>query len=435
MRYNFTYLLLFTLLFQLAPGTAAAAGITSYPKLNMPGFWQGLAPNGDMEIMDAAQIKAFNEKIAEASPSVCRLTDYPKTVAADQLRSWLGAGRSLEGDLYAGGQTVSRQYKETLLSERNLAGIAAENTVSYGVTLRRANLRALPSSAGLFTSPGDTDFDVLQETAVDPSEPLLCLHTSKSGAFYYVQIRNYRGWIAAKDIAVLPYQDWLLYASPKQFLVVTGSLLNVQAHGETLAYQMGAKIPLISSGQNSYTVRIPAKTAAGQAAALTAVIDKKAAVHNGFLPYTKNQIIAQSFEFLHAPYGWGGLKNSVDCSSFIADIYRTVGIELPRNADEQEQTAGIGYTLQSLGDEEKLRALGRLQPGDALFFDGHTMLYLGMTNNEPFIIHSLGSYTKHTPSGNLEKIRTMQVVVSGLSLTRYSGQTFLTALTSAKAYR
>lgn len=434
MRHHFTCLLLFTLFWQMAPGAVSAAGITNYPKLNTPEFWHRLTPGGEKSIIDRVGIDAFNQKITEKSASVYRLKNYPATISSGQLQAWLTMPNLLNESLYANGRLIDWQYKQSLLAECNLDNIDAEIAVSHGVTLRRTNLRTLPSSVGLFSTGADTNFDMLQETAIDPAEPILILHTSKSGAFYYIQMRNYRGWAAAKDIAALPYHDWLNYAEPDNFLIVTDNRFSLRVNDEDLIYQMGAKLPLLNGSNETYTVRIPAKSPAGLFTEQTAAINANAPVHLGYLPYTRNQIISQSFKFLHDPYGWGGLKNSVDCSSFIADIYRSFGIELPRNADEQEMSAGISYPMQNLTNAEKKQALRQLKAGDALFFDGHTMLYLGMTNDTPFIIHSLGSHTKHYPGGAREKIRTMQVVVSDLSLQRYSGETFLDALTSAVSY-
>ena len=247
-------------------------------------------------------------------------------------------------------------------------------------------------------------------------------------------MRNYRGWIKADDIVQLTYNEWLNYQNPQQFLIVTANKFSIFANNEEIIYQMGTKLPLINIDYNTYTIRIPTKKPDGDFAELTQQISFSAPVYVGYLPYTRNNIIKQSFKFLHDPYGWGGLKNSVDCSSFIANIYRTVGIELPRNADEQELTAGIHTNMENLSSAERQQQLNLLKAGDVLFFNGHTMLYLGMTNDTPFIIHSLGSHTKHYPDGQREKIRTMQVVVSDLSLLRYNGKTFCDSLTSAVSY-
>ena len=128
-------------------------------------------------------------------------------------------------------------------------------------------------------------------------------------------------------------------------------------------------------------------------------------------------------------YGWGGLDNSVDCSSFVQNIYKTFGINLPRNADQQELSLQRHY-YNAVTDSLKNADINKLTKGSLLFMDGHVMLYLGSINNEPYIIHALGSYSIRQGDGTMKKIPVQKVVVSDLQLQRYSGKTFLTALTS-----
>ena len=433
MKWESLFLLCAVIALWTAP--VQAAGIETDAQRNGSAFWEALTPGGDALVLSAARVEAYNRVIAETSPSVYDLTAYPSVVSAEQLRRWLDTD-VLEGTFYRAGRALDWSEKQALLAQRNLAGIAAQAAVRRGVTVRRANLRTLPTAQGLFSAPGDTVFDVLQETAVDPSEALLVLHASASGDFYFVQTRNYRGWVAAADVALAAPEAWLRYAAPQRFLVVTAPRFWLTAGGERLLYQMGAKLPLLPGDGPRYEVVVPARGAGGGLEERTVrLLRDDAALHEGFLPYTRNQILRQSFRFLGDPYGWGGLSDSVDCSSFIADIYRTVGVELPRNADEQEAAAGVDLPLAGLAEAQKREALRALQPGDALFFDGHTMLYLGEADGAPYVIHALGSHTRHFAGGGREKIRTMRVVVSDLSLRRYSGVSFLGALTSAKSYR
>src|SRR5699024_1832041 len=85
-------------------------------------------------------------------------------------------------------------------------------------------------------------------------------------------------------------------------------------------------------------------------------IPKSKGLHLGYLPYTKENIILQAFKFKDESYGWGGLNNTRDCSAFIMDIYRSFGLRLPRNTQDQgAKSLGIGYDLKHIGSlEEKL---------------------------------------------------------------------------------
>ena len=80
------------------------------------------------------------------------------------------------------------------------------------------------------------------------------------------------------------------------------------------------------------------------------------------------------------------MENSVDCSAFVQDVYKTVGIQLPRNGDEQE-TAFPGVNMIGLNREERIRVIKALEPGSLMFTPSHVMLYLGEKNAHPYMIH------------------------------------------------
>ncbi len=112
------------------------------------------------------------------------------------------------------------------------------------------------------------------------------------------------------------------------------------------------------------------------------------------------------------------------------NAYRTVGIILPRNADEQEMSAGTKYLMNGAIAGNNAAIIKTLHPGAGMYMDGHVVMYIGQLNNVPYCIHSLGSYY----AGGQPQ-RAMKVVVSDLSLTRANGQSFLNSLTSAVEFR
>jgi len=66
-----------------------------------------------------------------------------------------------------------------------------------------------------------------------------------------------------------------------------------------------------------------------------------------------------------------------DCSHFIMDIYRTMGIIIPRDASMQEEGAAGKYIkfIGSIKDREN--TLNQLVPGDPIYMKGHVAMYLG----------------------------------------------------------
>ncbi len=413
----------------LCPVAAGAAGITNYPPLLNPAHWTAQNTNGDQLVLDSKGVSAFNARVRSASRTVPDLINYPASMSGDALKTKIMDYSVLDDDLYLHGNKVSENYKDILRKQTNINAVPATARLRYGVTVRRTAVRALPTGEGLYYYAGDTDFDALQQTMLDPGEPVIVLHTSANGYFYYVQAVNYSGWVSKFNVALAEKKDWLAFAKPEKFLVVTDAAYTLKTAGENVLYQQGARLPVDSVQGNVYIVLAPVRASSGVLQKQRLFVPKASgSVHYGYLPYTGNNIINAAFKFYGQPYGWGGLKNSVDCSSLVFNAYRTVGIILPRDADQQEQGAGTKHAMSG-DDKMRKQQINRLQPGTALYMDGHVLIYIGQINGEPYAIHALGS---HYANGSR---KVMRVVVSDLSLKRASGQTHLQALTNAVEYK
>ena len=381
--------------------------------------------NGNNIILSNQQILKLNQSISQQQSALCDLKNYQSIINKTALSNKIKSSSTILNEYdYLGSGLITTALKNDIIAELNLEKIPTE--IKYGVTVRRTNIRTLPSAQGLYESLKSTKFDYLQETVVDPGTAVVILHTSKNNQFYYIQTADYSGWVATKNVAVATKSDWLKYLEPQDFMVVTANKKIINFNGEVLTYQMGAKIPLLKEdgsnkilmpynkdGLNNYYLKL----------------NNNDGLSEGYLPYTTNNIIKQSFKMLGDVYGWGGLENSVDCSSFVQNIYKTFGINLPRNADQQELSLQRHY-YNAVTDSLKNADINKLTKGSLLFMDGHVMLYLGSIKNEPYIIHALGSYSIRQGDGTMKKIPILKVVVSDLQLQRYSGKTFLTALTS-----
>jgi hypothetical protein len=449
MWFRIALLLVLSFLSTLYDVPALAGGVENLPGVSSAmlksEYWLEHTADGKKIIMDDKQISLFNRRIIDKLPNtVYDLKAYPASLDKKTLSMLLGEAKFPE-EAYANGSKISKAYQARIMELIDQGKVKEKNPVRYGFTVRRTNLRTLPMKDGVFGSSSDREFDKFQETAADPVEPVVILHQSADAAYYYIQMKNYRGWVDAKDIAIaVDRNSWLSYMQSAGFLVVTASTLKVEGeqlgNGSEFLFQMGAKIPLAEgqkSGENGfYTAKLPIRDKAGRLGFQFIKIPDSPAVHAGYLAYTRENILKQAFRMLGDRYGWGGLWNSVDCSSFIANIYRTIGIDLPRNADEQESSVGQTTSFTNITSEERLRRLREMPPGSAVYMNGHVMLYLGQNNGKPYIIHSLGSYGKRDVStGAVQWKPVMKVVVSDLSLTRVSGTTFLDSLTSGKKFQ
>ena len=403
-------LLIVTVIFLISKIAFASIEITD--ARSKPDYWINKNSEGDEIILNAQQISALNAQIRNKDDYAADLYNYPQKISAATLKEKMHK-------LIVDAKVNIDDYSQSA-ANMNFDAVINDITVLYAVTLERVNLRLLPE--GL---TGDA-YDKLQGTALDPAEPLAVLWESADGQYVFVQSRNYFGWVEKIKLGFMTRDLWRTYIKPDNFIVVTANKKFVTVGDKKILFQMGAVIPLSKTIEDGkfWTARIPV-TEGGKFKQAIVKIAKDDTVHRNFLPCTTNNFIRQSFKFLGDVYGWGGLDNSVDCSSFTSDIYRSMGIEIPRDADRQK------YAMPSIGNISVYRRNGRLEllrkcPAGALLLKpGHVMMFLGNDDNgTPIIIHAASSYY----SGG-KKIYIRKVVVSDLSYKNYLGDETLDVLT------
>lgn len=418
--------LLFLLTVLVVATAVQAAGIVANGPMLTADYWLQQNQEGDRVILGPAQIVEWNQKIREASPSMVKLDQFPEKLEGSYITSKISRFDILQEELYFNGKKASDNYKKILKEQCNLAKVEKTAKVRYGVTVRRSALRTLPTAQGVFFAPDDKDFDVFQETMLDPGEGIIVLHTSKNGYLHFVQASNYYGWISTYNLAFADRDEWLKFVEPKQFLVVTGKDVFVDTGMEKILYQQGARIVYTDKNDKGYKALLPVRQKNGKLKVEEKYLTFAKGVSDGYLSYTTNNIIRSAFHFCGMPYGWGGLKNSVDYSSLVYNVYRTMGIYLPRNADEQEATYGVHVDFSGLNSAERLNAYTKMRPGAALYMDGHCLLFLGTVEGTPYVIHALASHYL-----GQDRQRPMRVVVSDLSLVRAGGINYLDAINQA----
>lgn len=443
--------LVILLMFPLLPsGIAAPVGDGRLPgvadAMLKADFWLAKLSSPRQVVLEPAGIVAFNRAIVQALPQVVEdLDGFPLAVDRASLRQWLAAERLPRGqERYSDGTLLTAGFYDQLERNLNLQAIRDANPVSWGFVVRRSDLRTFPTDAAASEDDESDDFDLFQETAVNIAEPLAVLHRSADGKWLYVQLVNYRGWLRADDVALAAdRQNWQARRE-LPFVVITGTKVAPRdaVMGKPVAdwrAGMGAKLPFFGMKKEGYQVEIPRRDAQGAVIWQKAWIHGKADVSVGYLPYTRANILRQAFKMLGEHYGWGGLNEGRDCSSFIMDIYNVFGIRAPRNADQQEAVPGRRIVLRGIGDvASRYALLTQASPGATLHMRNHVMLYLGEHNGKHYAIHSLGSYgdaSRPRSDGSLPRIGVMQIVVGDLDLPLRSGRRFIEVLTSVNNWQ
>jgi len=125
-----------------------------------------------------------------------------------------------------------------------------------------------------------------------------------------------------------------------------------------------------------------------------------------------------------------------DCSQFIMDIYRTMGIIIPRDDSMQEEGAAGKYIkfIGSIKDREN--TLDRLKVGDPVYMKGHVVMYLGRVGNNYYVIHSGAGYGVKNKDGSIRPVTVRGVFVMEVhQLLMSGGKSYLEAFTTAREFQ
>lgn len=388
------------LLIFLISGKTFAAGIEITDSRATPEYWINKNPDGEKLLLTYRQIDRLNAEILERDSYAADLKNYPETITADKLKARI---QKLTEDVRLIGTP-------SVMANRNLDALA-DSKIKYAVTTERVNIRLLPQ-------PPNGKSDKAQGTALDPAEAVAVLWESKDGKFSFIQARYYFGWVVKSALAFTDRATWLTYLEPQNFIVVTNNKKFVNVNGKIVLFQMGAKIPLQSSEMtnNSWTARLPL-IENNRLKEFPAKVLNDGNVSTEFLPCTTNNFIRQSFKFLGNVYGWGGLENSVDCSAFAQDVYRSMGINIPRDGDMQASCVPIWSVFNNVTHAERVDIVRRAPVGSLLLIPTHVMIKLGNdASNTPIIIHAIGGSTR-------------KVIVSDLNFTNSAGLAMIDRLT------
>ena len=387
-------------------------------------YWTNRTVDGDKLLLTGKEIAATNKAMREKSASLVDLAAFNINVPADKLKEMILAGQQdfrgemTPGEVYdAQGQAITLDSYRQAQANCNLGVLTGTVKGRYALTTERTNMRLLPTPQNYYDDASFLHYDNLQGTALDPAEPLIVLHTSADGAFAFCQSRHYTGWVSLGSMAITDRKHWQRYVNPKDFLVVTANKKVVAVGGAwKVLFQMGSVIPLANDklqADNTWLAYVPVEVN-GVLTEAKVKITNDDTVHKGFLPCTKNNFIRQSLKFLGDVYGWGGMEDSVDCSSYVEDVYRSMGLEIPRDADQQELAMPQSLSFAGLSTSQRWAKMQDVPVGALIFKPGHVMMYLGNDDNgNPLVIHSASSYFTFA-NGERQKHYIRKVLVSDL---------------------
>lgn len=372
-------------------------------------YWLAKVSDADQLLLSVEQINEYNRQTFLQQPEMLPIAEIPLSRTATELSALLQKVSAPPGSarFFADGRQLGAADWVPHLQQLNPQAIREVNPTRFGLVTQRALMRSVPTELRVFNEAMALDLNRLQETAVFVGEPVAVLHQSLDANWLLVQNYHYTGWVPAQAIALASREQVLNYAAAEPFLVVTGAraktnfVPDLPAISE-LQLDMGVRLPLLDAavlghnihGQNphaSYIVQLPLRRADGQLELVPALIGRNQDAAIGYLPYTTRNVVQQAFKYLGQRYGWGYDYNSVDCTGFLVDIFRTFGLLMPRNSGEQGYGAfGQNQRFdESLPVADKLTRVRQAKVGDFIYRPGHVMLYLGESQGEPFVIHAV----------------------------------------------
>ena len=397
-------------------------------QMKSPGFWISCHPFPDKVILNPAQINKLNAHIEHGLETRKVISRLDPLYSGKELVSYLEKklNRSYKKGLYLSNRKrASLGFYQEIRKRMNLDVTPSEIRLRYGFIVRYADQRVFPTEDGLFAEPDNTDFDELQNSALDLGTPLAILHQSTDRKWYYVIAPLSSGWVQAEQVALCSLKELKHLTNYSPFAVIIRAKAGVYLDSSLTQYydyvRMGVRLPLYKMDSKVVQVIIPLRKPDGTFIEKTGYV-RNEVVHEGYLQFTARNIIQQAFELLNAPYGWGGMYGEQDCSRFIQEIFATIGIFFPRNSSDQAQVGClIGEFDKNSTEKEKLEILSKKAFGgiSVLYIKGHIMLFLGTANKKPYAIHATWAYRDPARKGNaVRKIN--RVAISDLFLGRGS---------------
>lgn len=399
------------------------------PAMRSAGFWISRHPSVDQTVMTEAQIKLFNQQVRselKLTKDIFTLVSGLQTESLlDTLKKHL-SDHADRGYYLADGTQQDQAFIDRVRKNMHLSGLMLGQMPRYGIMAAFADQRFLPTAQGLFSKRGDTEFDELQNSALDAGTPVAVVHTSLDGKWSYVISTLSDGWVETKAIAFAQMKQVKDYADKDHFAVIVAYKADIFLdEAMTQHYQtsrMGNRFVLLEEHPLYWVVEIPSRNKDGSLALVKGYLAREHA-HRGYLPYTARTIYNQAFRMLDKPYGWGDMNAEQDCSRLLQMIYATVGIELPRDSVNQAKTGTLvaAFDDKTPGNIKMAHLEQATGASTILYLKGHIMIFLGMVDGRPYAIHATSGYMKTIDEKQVKMIIN-KTVVSDLSLGEHSAR-------------
>ena len=275
---------------------------------------------------------------------------------------------------------ASKQWFEKQIENSNFDEF--NTSLQKAILVKNSDFRVFPTSSKMFYNPKKAGegfpFDYNQNSRVKINTPVLISHFSKDKAWAFVESHFVLGWIRVDNLLIVDknqeqeFKSDELYVITKEgFEIFDKTILEDLKVGTFFPKKDGKYILATTNGLKKVDI-----------------LENK--IHKLPLPFNSKNIESISKEFMGELYGWGGLNNHRDCSSFTQDFFSVFGIYLERNSRAQTKLHKY-IDLSKMSNYQKKEYIkeNAIPFLTLVYLRGHIMLYIGIKDDEPLVMHNI----------------------------------------------
>jgi len=407
-----------------------------------PEHWISRLSAPDVLYLSAEAIAGQNARMLALEPSMTDLSSLASTLLGDEVVENIRAlsQRPVRRLYTQDGIELASTVLDALAAGLALDAVPEVVTPRFGLVVSRADLRTFPTAQRVFSDVAQHDIDRFQESALFPGDAVAVLHESRDGMWWFVASQRYHAWVLKQHIALGTREDVLGFSQRIPARVITGSVVETVYTPDApavskLALDMGARLPLRANwpperpvnGQlahAAWVLDMPVREDDGTLRFAPALLPFVADSSPDVLPLSAANLIRQAFKFLGERYGWGHSFGARDCSGLVSEIYRSLGILLPRNTGTQAASQALDSLRLPDEREGRLAVLQTLRVGDLVYIPGHVMMVIGHDAGMTFVIHDVAMTGYTNASGQFVSAPLNGVAVTPLEPLQLSPNTF-----------
>ncbi len=287
------------------------------------------------------------------------------------------------------GRQVAQKAWQWWVKNSNFSAI--DTVKGKAISIRHANLRALPTMTAAYRDPWKNTegypFDYNQNSALYPNTPLYISHYSLDRKWAYVHSPDAYGWVRVRDIALADKAFRRLFQTGRYAMALRDNI-KLYKNGRFVTWiKLGTLFPISHNGKS---LLLAVKGVDGKAHAKAIPRPKSTLIAQKPISFTAANITYIARQLKKDPYGWGGKDYGRDCSATTKDFFGPFGIFLHRNSSDQARDGKEVINIKTLkGRAKKDAILAKAKPFRSLLYvPGHIGIYIGSYKGEPVMMHT-----------------------------------------------